>query len=347
MTFDPSASPEARHAAVTAFIAELNADRNPILLGPWRSELGFEVSYWTPFLHHLASHVKDFDKRAAVVTRGGLAPLYRTVASQGYDLYALRSVADVRRENLYDTHVRQQGKTIKQMVPTEWDDQVLLEAASAMGLGTVYHTVHPALMYWALEPYWSEQSGLAYLSTLADYRMLPKVELPEMPPLPEKFVAVKCYARPTFPYPHPDVAEWIKVTVATIAAQCPVVLLNTSSDHDDHVDVAMSGPNIHQMPVCAPENNLLVQAAVIAKATAFVGTYGGVAQLALRMGVPSISVWQEWGGTAHAHLSLSSWLSKVTKVPFLTAGIPDVGLWRQIVSLPGVPAVAPMAAAAA
>jgi hypothetical protein len=334
VTFNPKAKPEARQKAVAQVIADLNADRAPILLGPWRSELGFEVSYWLPFLHYLASKVMKFDQRAAVVTRGGLAPLYKHVAAQGFDLYALRSLTDVRRENLYDAQMRQQGKTIKQLQITDWDEQVLADAAHELGLGTVYRVVHPALMYWALAPYWEEHVGMAYLGSMTDYRLLPKPKIVDAPALPERFVAVKCYARATFPYPHPDVAEWTRTTVATIAAQCPVVVLGSGGLHDDHTDIPMSGPNIVTLPAVAPESNLLLQAAVLAKATAFVGTYGGVAQLALRMGIPSVSVWHEWGGTAAGHLDLSSWLSKVSKVPFLTASITDCKLWQQIVSLP-------------
>ncbi len=334
MTFNPKAKPEARQKAVARLIAELNADRNPILVGPYRSELGFEVSYWIPFLKFLASKVMKFDQRAAVITRGGIAPLYKAVASQGFDLYALRSVADVRRENAYDVQIRQKGKTQKQVQMTDWDEAVLVDAAKALALGPVYHTLHPSWMYWALAPFWEDAVGMQYLASMTDFRLLPKPALPEAPALPEKFVAVKCYKRSTFPYPHPDVAEWTKRTVATLAAQCPVVLLNTSSEHDDHVDIPMSGANVYRLPDVAPESNLLVQAAVLAKATAFVGTYGGVAQLALRMGVPSISAWLEWGGTCAGHHHLSWWLSKLTKTPFLTGSITDVELWKQVVSLP-------------
>lgn len=335
VNFSPKAKPEARQKAVGRLIADLNADKGPIMVGPYRSEVGFEVSYFLPFLQWLAGKVKDFDTRAAIVTRGGLAPLYRNVAAQGYDLYALRSVAEVRQENLYDAQVRQKGQTIKQVIPTSWDDAVLTDASKALGLGSVYHTLHPAWMYWALAPFWENRAGMDYLASMTDYRKLPKVELPEAPQLPEKFVAVKCYQRPTFPYPDPAVAEWTRQTVANLSAQCPVVLLNTGSEHDDHVDVPMSGPNIWLLPPdLAPEQNLLVQAAVLSKATAFVGTYGGVAQLALRMGIPSVSVWLEFGGTCAAHHALSWWLSQVTKTPFLTGSINDCALWGQVVALP-------------
>ncbi len=333
MIFTPKASTAQRQQAVAKLIADLNGDRNPILLGPWRSEVGFEASYWSAFLRYLGTKVKDFATRSAVVTRGGLAPLYRDVASQGFDLYALRSVTDVRRENLYDANVRQKGQTIKQLEITEWDEQVLADAAHELGLGTLYHTVHPAWMYWALAPYWEEQTGLKYLSSLTDYAPLPKMKLPSG--LPPKYVAVKFYARATFPYPHPDIGEFVQRTVATVAAQVPVVLLNVGSDHDDHMDIDLAGPNVFTLPAnLQPEQNLAVQAAVLSHATAFVGTYGGVAQLALRLGVPSCSFYAEWGGTSHAHFALSSWLSKAFKVPFLVGSIGDCGIWRQILTVP-------------
>lgn len=334
LTFSPSAKPEARQKAVSGLLSDLNADRNPIMLGPWRSELGFESMYWLPFLSFLASKVKDFDKRASIITRGGLAPLYQKVAHQGYDLYALRSVDDVRRENLFDQKVRQKGKTIKQIEPTEWDEKVTEDAAEAMSVGSVYHTVHPAWMYWALAPYWEEKAGLEYLASMTDYALIPKVSLPNVP-LPKSYVAVKCYGRATFPYPHPEVAGWVQKTVAMIAQQAPVVLLNSGSGYDDHIDIPISGKNIISLPSdVPPEENLLMQTAVLSHATAFVGTYGGVSQLALRLGVPSCSVWWEWGGTAHGHLSLSSWLSKRTKVPFLTSSIADTFFWEQVVRQP-------------
>lgn len=322
--FNPKATPAQRHKAIGQFIAELNSNGAPILLGPWRSEPGFEVSYWTPFLRFLASKVKGFDKRAAVVTRGGLAPLYRDVAATGYDLYALRDVADVRRENLYDAAIRQGGKTTKQLQITEWDEAVLDDAAKALNISGLFHMVHPAWMYWALSPYWQEQVGLQYLASMTDYAPLPKIAVPgEMPSV---YVAVKFYGRPTFPYPHPEIAEYVQQVVAKIAAQVPVVAIGAGNEHDDHVDVPIAGPNIFVLPDDVPaEENLRIQAAVISHATAFVGTYGGVAQLALRLGVPSFSMFAQWGGTAFAHLALSSWLSKSFRVPFNVQAIAEGG----------------------
>lgn len=333
MTFDAKALPAVRQQAVAQLVAELSADTQPILCGPWRSELGFEILYWEPFLRYLATVVSKFDTRAAIVTRGGMAPLYAAVASQGVDLYTLRSVTEVRRENLYDHRITSGGKTQKQLVETAWDREVIADAADQLKLALPYHVVHPSWMYWACAPYWEEDAGLRYLSSLSQYVPLAKPALPADCPLPPRYVAVKFYGRSTWPYPHPDISEVMQQVTGTIAAQTSVVLLSSGNEFDDHLDVALEGPNITRLPPLPVEVNLAVQAAVVAHATAFVGTYGGMAQLALRLGVPSASLYHEWKGTAHAHLSLSSWLSKASGVPFAVGSLTDVGLWKQLTSV--------------
>jgi hypothetical protein len=324
-TFPATASVDQRIAGVKGLISQLkkSGDR-PILVGPWRSELGFEVLYWLPFLRWLSAQVPKFDQRACVLTRGGLAQFYASVASKGHDLYALRSVKDVRRENLADY---KQTALQKQIAMTEWDQVVLDDAAKACGIGPVYDVVHPAWMYWALTPFWEDHAGMRYLTSLTAFDPLPKPARPEG--LPEKYVAVKFYGRATFPYPEPEVSQFIQRIVGTMAAQIPVVVVPGGA-YDDHVDVPLTGPNIISVADLKPETNLYSQAAVMAHATAVVGTYGGTMQMALRMGVPSVSFWKEFGGTARAHLALSQWLSVHSRVPFLTGSITETGLWQQV-----------------
>jgi hypothetical protein len=333
MTLDPQASADQRLTAIRQFAETLAKDTAPILCGPFRSELGFEASYWQPMLAWFAASVKGFDQRAVIVTRGGLAPLYASVASRGVDLYALRTVTEVRRENLYD---QKKIGLQKQMQVTAWDTRVLEDAARALQLGPVYHTLHPALMYWGLEPYWNESQGMRYLQKLTNYAPIAKpAKFPGSDQLPAEYVAVKFYGRATLPYPDVEVEAFVARTVATVAAQIPVVLLNSSSAYDDHSDLPIHGPNIVTLGTDGPaDQNLLLQASVLAHAKAFVGTYGGMAQLALRLGVPSVSVWKDFGGTAHAHLSLQSWISKATKVPFAAGSIFETGLWQGIVAVP-------------
>lgn len=323
--FDPAATVKDRLGAWAQALDAIRRDDRPILIGPWRSELGFEATYFQPFVAGLAQQIKGFAGRSALITRGGTAVLYQPHVTKAVDLYAVRKPTDVKRQNLYD---QRHSGVLKQVVPTDWDTAVLRDAADALGLGLAYHVIHPAWMYWLLAPFWEGTQGLRHLQGLTDYGPLPRLELGAAP-LPAEYLAVRFYARATFPFPDPAVTDFVRDVVGGLAAQLPVVLLQTPDLYDDHLDVPLTGPNVFTLPAVKPEEHLAMHAAVIQRSRAFVGTYGGVAQLALRLGAPSMSFYAAWGGTAVQHLHLNDHLAKVTRVPFLVSSIADMGLWKQ------------------
>jgi hypothetical protein len=338
--------PLLRQLAIEALSSRFAMDRRPILLGPWRSEVGFEALYWRPFLTEFAKRVPEFWDRAVVVTRGGAANLYgrwaETSTQEGVsdqwtqprsvDLYSLRTVTDIRRQNLLDWS---QTKLQKQTRVTPYDRQLLRDAADQAGIRGRFHVLHPSWMYWALAPFWDEDRGLKYLMSLADFSLLPKPAPPiTIDGLPAQYVAVKFYGRATWPHPSHETMEFVAHVVKQLSQQTNVLLLNSGHTGDEHSDMQITGKNIFMLPTLAPEVNLGAQMALLGRAQAFVGTYGGVAQAALRMGIPSASFWHTFGGTAHAHLSLSSWLSKRTNTQFVTGSIGDATLWHQLLQAP-------------
>jgi len=155
--------------------------------------------------------------------------------------------------------------------------------------------------------------------------------------LPERFVAVRFYIRYTFPA-NPQLVQFAQESIRQIASHTPVVLLNSGVHADDHADIKSKPiPNVQSLTdLCnvTPQNNLAVQAAVLGRALGFVGTYGGLAQLALRLGKPSVSYYAEWGGTAMAHKHLADAIAlqrglphvvqKVGEIPLLHAVMPQV-----------------------
>jgi hypothetical protein len=317
-------SPEQRRLVTRAYLARLRASRAPIILGPWRSEVGFEALYFLPFLKWALKGINP--SRLVTVTRGGAANLYGTAA---IDLYKLRDVASVRQENLYD---HQTTGLQKQMTCTAWDRDVLKEAArQVLGAGARYSVLHPSWMYWALEPFWKNTRGMAYLSSMTDYAPIGAAPGPALD-LPSKFVAMKWYTRPTFP-PSPEVLAFVKATTQRLAEQVPVVLLGSNHGGDDHGDLRIEGPNISNLPAVPADQQLGLQAHVLSRASGFVGTYGGMAQLALRLGVPSVSFYTEFGQTAYAHLSLSQWLGMQSKVPFVCGSMAETNLWQQVLPM--------------
>ena len=325
-------TPELRRWRVKAQLRRWALDRKPILVGPWRSEMGFEVLYWLPFLRWAMEWGKIAPDRVVVISRGGGAVLYGWPTA--IDLYRLRSVEDVRLENQYDA---QATGIQKQLTVTPWDADVLKEAGrQVLGRTARFHVLHPSIMYQTLAPFWEEARGMKFLQSMTDFVPLPKPKTDLG--LPPRYVAMKWYSRHTFPFPHPDTGAFVQAVTQSVLQQgVPVVLLTSGVVTDDHGEILVKGPHIHTLPAVPADQQLALQAAVLGKATSYVGTYGGMAQLALRMGIPSVSWWSAYGGTAHAHLALNHWLGHATKVPFVTGSMAEAQLWRQVTSLPAVP----------
>ena len=87
---------------------------------------------------------------------------------------------------------------------------------------------------------------------------------------------------------------FVASTIDGISRQSPVVLLNTPFAVDDHHDFELTGGRVCTISAhMTPERNLAVQTAVIARARAFVGTYGGYSYLAPFCGVTSLAFYSE------------------------------------------------------
>jgi len=302
----------------------LAASSRPILIGPWRSEVGFELLYWIPFLHALRARYKIPAERLIAIGRGGSSAWYQTAGHA--DLYEHLPI-DVAR--VLSIQSSQQTGSIKQHETHAWERHVCALTATSLGIRK-YHVLSPSWMYQLIAPWWEGQKPIQWL----DGKLLHAVTMPAPPiapelagQLPEKYLAMRWYARPTWPH-REDLLLWMRRTVQAIASHIPVVLIESGFQTDDHADVNLGRiPNVLRLTDLAeqtPLNNLAIQSAVIARAQGYVGTYGGMAQGAMRWGVPTLAFYDTFGQTAPAHLSLTQSLSRQTGVPFITSTPKDV-----------------------
>lgn len=311
-----------RRGAWPAYLKLLKATDWPILVGPWRGEVGFEVLYWIPWIEKLKKHGID-PARLIPISRGGAAVWYGT--PQGLELYAMRTPQQVRVQRRLDFY---QTKVQKQIYVGDFDRAVLRDAAETLKLGRKYHVLHPAWMYHALAPYWTGRRGAWWLLKQASYPQIPVPHLPQELKLPEAFVACRFYGRETWPWADKVVRQATEATLLKMAAQHPVLLLNNDTLADEHADIPLpTHPNLFHLSDLVemrPETNLAVQSAVLARAAGFVGPYGGLSQLALRVGCQSVSFYSEWGGTAMTHLHLSQILSTQSGIGFDCIRLRDI-----------------------
>ena len=303
-----------------AYARHLAASKKPIIVGPYASEVGFEVLYWLPFLLSLRERYHVGRDRLIVVGRGGSAAWYDVAGTA--DLYEFLPVETVRTLMIQRS---QQTGSVKQHADDGWERHVCALAARAMGIAA-YHVLRPSWMYRLLTPFWQGRQPESWLDR---YLLQPvKLKAPKLPDgltLPPEFVAMRWYARATWPHSE-KLSLWTRKLVERVAQRQPVILVDAGFQSDDHADISLGEiPNVQrlsQMHPLTPLNNLAVQSAVIARARHYIGTYGGMAQGALRWGVPTVALYETFHNTAPAHLAYSQSLSLRTGVSFM-AGTPS------------------------
>jgi hypothetical protein len=255
------------------------------------------------------------------LTRGG-AQLWYPGFDVAPDLLSLRSPRDIRIET-----ARQHARTglLKQRHLTAWDERVCREAAPTAMI------LHPSIMYRGLAPYWEGRRGLAWLLPHLDLTPI-RVAGDKPADLPDSYVVVQFYARATWPY-HPETLALAHAIIRRLAETTKVVLIGQAEHYDDHVTFPpLVHPHVSVVSTGPPVDNLSRLSLILRGARGFVGTYGGVAQLALRMGIPSVSFLTTWQGTAIQHRHLSEVVGVLTNTPCTVVLAQDIN--RLLASLP-------------
>lgn len=279
----------------------------PILVGPWLSELGFETLYWIPFLHYLRERYHLPKDRLFPVTRGGAGFWYD--AQPGLELFDYLPVRDFRLQH-WARH--QQAQSVKQTTITPWERTLLPHLASRLGLRR-YRVLHPSVMYRTFDGWWHGRMGLASIVECLRFAPMPVQAPPPVTNLPDRFVAVKFYHRPTWPE-SVDLQQWMEDLVGRIHQKIPVVQLSTGLAADDHQEITI--PGTQTLVGCVtPQNNFAVQAGVLTRASAFIGTYGGTMQLAVRLGIPAVGFYSAFKHTAYTHKLLTDYLGVLQNKP--------------------------------
>lgn len=289
-------------ATVEADIRAALAAPGKILVGPWTSEVGFELLYWIPFLSWLREHFQVPADRLVAVTRGGAGVWYSGLCGDTVELFDLVSPDEFRE------HTARRWQDVggqKQIHVDDWDGAILdrvRTGRSGIGEGVL----HPYLMYALFFGVWQGRlpSGWALARTRFAPLAPPPAELAG--DLPETFTAVRFYFRPSLP-DTPENRRVVAGVVERLAARAPVVLLNPGLEIDDHRDWLPAGGHglLDLSTRMTPATNLAVQSAALARCSAFVGTYGGLSYLAPLYGRPSIALRSERTHTLAVHAEVA------------------------------------------
>lgn len=272
-------------------IAAVASGRGPIIVGPWLSEVGFEVLYWIPFLRWFEDRYRVDRERVVAVSRGGVADWYRDVADRYVEIFDHIDPGTFGRRNAERRDNSESGGQ-KQTAPGALDRDILSAARDATGLADAA-VCHPSLMYRLFGQFWLGNRALDLVESHTRHLAL-HVERASNLGLPAKYVAAKFYTGAALP-DTPEYRRALRDLVRLVARQLPVVTLDTGMATDEHEDYLFDDiPNVISLrQQLLPASNLGVQASVIAGGQRFVGTCGSLAWIAPMLGVDTTAVYAE------------------------------------------------------
>lgn len=263
-------------------VDELLRHERPVIVGPWTGEVGFELIYWIPFVRWVVNAYKIPRQRLLIVSRGGTASWYDGLGARYADAFDFFSPDEFRVAT---------DEAKKQRRVGAFDAELTRRVIDRYGLGRT-DLLHPGMMYRLFMPFWKD---LAPMSRIERYTELAGIRpIEDAPPgLPSSYVAVRFYFSECFP-DTPANRELMGSVIDGLSRQTTVVLLNTPFRMDDHQDFEVRGSRVLRLDThMSPSRNLALQTAVIARARAFVGTYGGYSYLAPLCGVTSLAFYSE------------------------------------------------------
>ncbi|MSO83001.1 MAG: hypothetical protein EXQ53_06865 [Acidobacteria bacterium] len=269
----------------------------PILVGPWLSEVGYEVLYWIPFLRWVMAAYRIPEHRLIAMSRGGTESWYRGIASRYVEILDYATPAELS--------ARVAAGALKQREVSDFDRRLVDQASHALGLGQPVSVLHPSLMFRWFAPFWSGHETLGFVERHTRHARIepPDVAVPLR--LPAGYVAVKLYGARALP-DEPAVRGQLAAIVDGLSERFPIVSLDTGLGLDDHADYDL-GINARVVSVSGhldARTNLAVQTRIIAGARMFFGTCGSLAWLAPLLGVPTVSLFTD-ASFLHAHLHVA------------------------------------------
>jgi len=264
--------------------------KRPVVVGPWVSEVGFEVLYWIPTLRNLAARGRIPRERTMVISRGGAHPWYEEFAGEYVDILDHFTPTELREFN--ERRVADAGGQKHQKM-TEFDEEIFKRIG---GIDPRAIVVHPSAMYNAYQYFWRWKMRPQKLLRSLDLAPLPDPGTdPELArALPDDYVAVKAYFSSCFPATDEN-KRFLVGMLERLAARTHVVLLSTGLEIDDHEEFSRAGGDriVDARSLMTPRDNLAVQTRIIKGARALVTTYGGFSYLGPFLGVPSVCFYSD------------------------------------------------------
>lgn len=307
-------------------VSGIAASDRPILVGPWLSEIGFELLYWIPFLYWAQAYGSLTPERMWVLSRGDTSGWYRHLTGNYLEIFS-----GFTPQEFHDGNVAREGEQggRKHRDLSAFDRRILGWAKGRIGAERV-EVLHPSLMYNLYQAYFMKHASVRLVEAFSYYRDMSEPAGEPPAGLPERYAAVKFYWSDSLP-DTPENREFVGGLIRRLARRIPVVSLDTGIRFDDHEGyrAVEEGRVVVPEQLSEPTTNLAVQTRIIRGAESFYGTYGGFSYLAPLLGVRTAAFYSRAEAFRSEHLDLAQRVFTRLGCPsFLALSMRDLGALR-------------------
>ena len=255
-----------------------------VIVGPWCSEVGFELLYWIPFVRQRLRERGMTPDRVVVVSRGGVSAWYGDIAARYFDLLDWFPAERLLEEQQERIRV---GGGEKQMSITRFDRDVLTRVRDEIG-DPGARVLHPLTMYQRYRGVWTRTRSPAVVERELDFAPIAAPAAPPVGLAQGEYIALKAYFSNSFPAT-PENRHALNELIDRLAGHGPVVLLGNGGAIDDHEHPEFSSLELVRtdVPRGPPHTNLARQTGIVRGARLLAATYGGFSYLGRFIGVPT------------------------------------------------------------
>src|SRR5262245_55530872 len=184
----------ARDVETRRILRSIASGSGPIVVGPWLSEVGYETLYWVPFLRWYTRQYGIDPGRVIALSHGGVRSWYDGIASQYVEQFDLFSPEEFTARN----DARRGDADQKQLARSAFDEELIARARERLGLASAA-VCHPSVMFQLLRQFWLGNDSLQHVLDYTSYQPMVARPCVELPPLPDRYVAVKFYTGRALP----------------------------------------------------------------------------------------------------------------------------------------------------
>ena len=280
-------------------VAQAWAGDQPLILGPYLSDVGFELLYWRPFVAWMRDRFGARTAPVVAVSRGRVDDWYAGLASEYVDVCDLVELAAYQERN--QERIRD-GGSVKQTVISDFEQGLLDSLTRRLGMPDAV-VLHPSVIFRVCSKIWKGIAPAGWLADHARYQRFTTVSTGAAESADtEPYVAASFWFNGCFPDTRRH-RHLVHDALRELSRRSPVVVV----DPGGFPGVPPSLDTGDRIRVVAPggETQLREQSRTIAGARAFVGTFGGISMMAPFYGVPTLTVFGEEAGLFPHHAAVS------------------------------------------